>query len=49
MTLTGPAYQFLPCKSIRVRVFLFAFLGQPHCGSSDLEKSFHRFILLQLT
>ena len=44
-TLTTPLtkqddgnHKFLPCRSARGRVFLFAFLGQPHRGSFDLEE-----------
>ena len=37
----GKLVSFLPCRSTWASVFLFTFLGQPHRGSFDLEKSFH--------
>ena len=38
MTLNGSTYQFLSYQSIRVRVFLFAFLGKPHVVGSGLGR-----------
>jgi len=46
--LNGPAYQFLPCQSIRVRAF-FCIPQTATLWFLWSWKSFHWFILLQLT